>query len=197
MSRPSITTDAIVLSTCHGVTTISHYRYCRVIYISWCYDNQSLLTLSCYPHIMVSRLSFTTGPSCYPHITMPRLSVTTDTIVLSTCHGATTISPYCYDRATYMPWLHDDQSLLGLPYYPHTMVPRQSVPTDTIVPSTHHGATTISHYWYFRAIHTSRCHDYQLPLIQSCCPRTPPAHHRKCRVQTFVWWGDRVRPTIS
>ena len=39
-----------------------------------------------------SRVSTHLVQSCYPPITMSRLSVTTGTIVLSTCHGATTIS---------------------------------------------------------------------------------------------------------
>ena len=99
---------------------------------------------------------------------VPRLSVTTDTAVLSTYHGAAIISPYWYCRAIHTPWCHDCQSLLILPCYLHIMVPRQSVPTDTIVLSTHHGVTAISHYWHYRAIHTSRCHDHQSRLIRSC-----------------------------
>jgi hypothetical protein len=116
---------------------------------------------------------------------VPRQSVHTDTIVLSTHHGVTTISHYwhyraiptprCHDHQSqlirsviYMPWCHDYQSLLILPCYLHTMVPRRSVPTDTIVLSTHHGVRTISHYWHYRAIPTSRRHDHQSQLIRSC-----------------------------
>jgi len=60
------------------------------------------------------------------------------------------------------------------------MVPRLSVPTDAIVLSARHAATTTSHHWYHRAAHES-----------------PPSPHRRCRVHILVWWGDRVRPTIS
>ena len=111
---------------------------------------------------------------------MSRLSFTTDTIVLSTCNGATAISQYRYSRVIHIPWCHDYQSLLILPRNLHIMVPRLSVPTDAIVLSAHHSATTTSHHSYHRAAR-----------------ELPPSPHRRCRVHILVWWGDRVRPTIS
>ena len=144
--RQSVTTDTAVLSTHHDVTTISHSWYHRDIHTSRCHDHQPLLMRSCYLHVMV-----------------PRLSVTTDTAVLSTYHGATTISPYWYYRATHTPWCHDYQlqlvhraihtsrchdyqSPLKRPFYLHGMAPRPSVTTGTAVLPTYHGATTISPY---------------------------------------------------
>jgi len=144
--RQSVPTDTIVLSTHHGVTTTSRYWYRRDIPTTRCHDYQSPLIRSCYLHVMV-----------------PRLSVTTDTAVLSTYHGATTINPYWYYRAIHTLWCRDDQSpwyyrAIHIPSchdhqsqpipscYPHITMSRLSVTTDTIVLPTCHGATTISHY---------------------------------------------------
>ena len=146
MPRLSATAGTIVISTHHGITTISHHWCDRSIYMSWCHDYQSLLILPCYLHIMV-----------------PRQSVPTDTIVLSTHHGVTTTSRYWYRRAIHTSRCHDYQSPLIRSCYLHVMVPRLSVTTDTAVLSTYHGATTINPYWYYRAIHTLWCRDDQSP----------------------------------
>ena len=132
MPRISVTTGTIVLPTHHDVR---------------CHDYQPLLIRSCYlramvPHDYQSLLIL----SCYLHIIVPRRSVPTDAAVLSTHHNATTISHSWYHRDIHTSRCHDHQSLLMRSCYLHVMVSRLSVTTDTAVLSTHHDATTISHY---------------------------------------------------